>query len=213
MDAQTLYTEKADAYVSFSSRFSHRRGLTALLLAENLVRDGQRVLDAGCGAGLASFALLDALGRRGWRARKIDAFDLTPAMLERFAQTLHTRAIPDVELRQADVRDPAGLPPAWTGYDLILSVSMLEYVSREALAVVVRRLRERLAPAGRMLLVITRRNPITWIVVEKPWHAHSYTRAEFRAALSAAGCDPVRFTHYGARFFWLSLANHVAIVG
>lgn len=213
MDAQTLYTEKADEYVSFSSRFSHRQGLTALLLAENLVSDGQRVLDAGCGAGLASLALLAALGRRGWRARKIDAFDLTPAMLERFARTLRTRAIPGVELRQADVRDPAGLPPAWTGYDLIMSVSMLEYVPRQELAVVLGRLRERLAPAGRMILVITRRNLITRIVVEKPWHAHSYTRAEFGAALSAAGCHHVRFARYPARFFWLSLANHVAIVG
>jgi cyclopropane fatty-acyl-phospholipid synthase-like methyltransferase len=109
------------------------------------------------------------------------------------------------------VLDLAALPTTWTGYDLIISVSMLEYVPRAELAFAMRRLRERLAPDGQMLIVITRRNPITRLVIEKPWHAQRYTRAEFGAALGAAGCTDVRFTRFPARYFCLSLSNHVAL--
>lgn len=212
MDAQTLYTQKVDDYISFVSAFSHQQGIAALLLAQGLLRDGMRVLDAGCGTGFSSLAVLDALGRRGLSVRKIDAFDLTPAMLARFEQTVRTRGLTNVELRQASVLNLAALPPTWTGYDLIISVSMLEYVPRTELPTALRELRARLAPGGQMVIVITRRNPITRLVIEKPWHARRYTRTEFGAALAAADCNEVRFTRFPARYFCLSLSNHVAVV-
>jgi SAM-dependent methyltransferase len=211
MDPKTLYTTRADEYVSFATGFSHQQGITALLLAHDLLRDDARVLDAGCGTGFATLALLDGLARRGFRAQKIDGFDLTPKMLERFARTIRARALRDIELRQGDASHPASLPAAWTGYDLILSVSMLEYVRRDILPRVLRGLRERLAPAGRMIIVITRKNPITSLLIERTWHAQRYSRSELAGVLSAAGWTDFHFTRYPARYFWLNLSNHVVI--
>ncbi|HEY0945445.1 MAG TPA: class I SAM-dependent methyltransferase [Opitutaceae bacterium] len=211
MDPHRLYTEKADTYVSFASRFSHQQGITALLLAHGLLRDGMRILDAGCGTGFATLATLDGLAHRGFTARKIDAFDLTPRMLERFEQTIRSRQLSGIELRQADVRRLDTLPPGWTGYDLIVSVSMLEYVPLDALPGALRALRTRLAPGGRFVFVITRRNPITAALIEKPWHAHRYSRPQLADACAAAGWHDVRFAGYPARYFWLNLSNHVVI--
>jgi SAM-dependent methyltransferase len=210
-DPQSLYTGRVDRYVSFVSTFSHQQGISALLLAENLVRDEMRVLDAGCGTGFATFALLDALRNRGCTAAKVDAFDLTPAMLDRFSETLRARGIATVDVRAGDVRDLAALPASWTGYDLIVSVSMLEYVPPRDLPSALRGLRDRLAPGGRMVIVITRRNPLTWLLIEKGWHAYRYTRRELTDALARAGLDEARFSRYPRRYFWLSLSNHVVI--
>jgi len=52
-----------------------------------------RILDAGCGTGITTLALLSALESRGVPAGAIDAFDLTPAMLERFRATLANSGI------------------------------------------------------------------------------------------------------------------------
>lgn len=69
------------------------RGIQALLRCSHLLRPGLRVLDAGCGYGVASFAFLEALKRKQLDYKSIDAFDLTPAMLSRFQKTLNTRNI------------------------------------------------------------------------------------------------------------------------
>ena len=91
------------------------------------------MLDAGCGFGMVTFALLDALQQRNFDYQRVDAFDLTPAMLARFRQTLETHRIPRVQLCQADVLALDTLPPSWTDYDLIVSASMLEYLPRQEL--------------------------------------------------------------------------------
>ena len=59
---------------------------------------GPRELDAGRGTGVVTLALRDAMLRRGIEKRTRHGFDLTPAMLERFPETLRTRAIEDVFL-------------------------------------------------------------------------------------------------------------------
>ncbi len=39
------------------------------------------MLDAGCGTGALTLALPEALRRKGFETKSLDAFDLTPAML------------------------------------------------------------------------------------------------------------------------------------
>jgi SAM-dependent methyltransferase len=211
IDPQTLYSRRLDAYVSFVSTFRHEAGLRALLDRSGLLRDGLRVLDAGCGTGFATFALLDTLARHRLAIDRIDAFDLTPAMLARFETRLRTRPEPRVALRQADVLQPSELPAAWTGYDLILSVSMLEYVPRAALSGALRSLLACLAPGGRLLVVITRRNPLTWLLIEKWWHAHRYTRRALAACVAEAGGTAPRFLAYPLRAAWLNCSNHLFV--
>lgn len=84
-----LYTKEMDRYSSFIIAFQSPQGIQAALLERsNLLCPGLRVLDAGCGFGVITFAFLEALQKRNLNYECIDAFDLTPAMLCRFKTTL-----------------------------------------------------------------------------------------------------------------------------
>jgi len=130
---QDLYTTGIDRYSSFINAFHSPQGIQALLRRSNLLRPGLRVLDAGCGFGMVTFAFLEALRGKTFDYKSIDAFDLTPAMLRRFQETMEARGITGVMLRQADVLALEILPASWTHYDLILSASMLEYLQKQNL--------------------------------------------------------------------------------
>ena len=85
------------------------------------------------------------------------AFDLTPAMLEHFRASLARRGIEGVATARADVLALESLPRDWTGYDLVVTASMLEYVPRGRFAEALAGLRARLREGGRLVLFITRR--------------------------------------------------------
>ncbi len=61
---QELYTKGIDRYSSFISAFQSPQGIQALLQRSDLLRAGLRVLDAGCGFGVVTFAFLQALGQK-----------------------------------------------------------------------------------------------------------------------------------------------------
>lgn len=206
---QGLYTTAIDRYSSFIAAFQSRQGIQALLGSSPVLRTGLRVLDAGCGFGMATFALIEVLRQRNLGYRSIDAFDLTPAMLCRFQETLEARGITRVQLRQADVLALETLPSSWTNYDLILSTSMLEYLPKQDLPRALKGLRARLAPNGYALVMITRKTPETKILIEWWWHAQRYTKYELLRALEEAGFrDPV-FRRFPWRYFWLNRGSYV----
>lgn len=207
-----LYTKRLGAYAAFVGLFRSREGLRALLAKDTeILRPRMRVLDAGCGFGLATFALLDAARQCNIEAPSVDAFDLTPAMLDRFRDKLAARPDARVALRQADVMASDGLPPSWTGYDLVLSTSMLEYLPRPALPRVLANLRTRLSDQGRILVMITRKSPEAKWLVERGWHAARYDRADLRAGFADAGFHDLRFVRFPLRYGWLNRANHVVV--
>lgn len=206
---QELYTKRIDGYSSFIATFQSPQGMQALLRRSPLLRPGLRVLDAGCGFGMVTFAFLEALREKNLDYKTIDAFDLTPAMLARFRSELETCGIPRVQLQQADVLALETLPPSWTNYDLILSASMLEYLPKQDVPRALRGLRARLAPNGHILVVITRKTPETKVLIEWWWHAERYTKDELLRTLAVAGFrDPV-FRPFPWRYFWLNRANYV----
>src|SRR6516225_3243445 len=127
---QELYTRRIDRYRSLIAAFQSPQAMHVLLRRSHLLRAGLRVLDAGCGFGMVTFALLEAMRERNLDYKTIDAFDLTPAMLARFHDDLETRGVNGVQLQQADVLALETLPPSWTNYDLIISASMLEYLPK-----------------------------------------------------------------------------------
>ena len=164
---QRLYTEKLNAYRSFISIFRSQAAIRALLESSALLRPKLRVLDAGAGSGTATFALLDALHHRGMEAEAIEAFDLTPAMLARFQAELDSRGVTQVHLKQANVLElDQQLPLSWSNYDLIVATSMLEYVPRPHPSQALSVLGARLARRGILLVVITRKNWITRVLIE-----------------------------------------------
>ncbi len=208
-DIQGLYTAGIDRYSSFIAAFQSRRGVQALLESLPVLHSGLRVLDAGCGFGMATFALLDALRRRNLPYKRIDAFDLTPAMLARFEESLRSQSIAGVEFRQANVLTLETLPSSWTDYDLILSTSMLEYLPKPDLPRALIRLRERLAPDGHLIAMITRRTPETKLLIEWWWRAERYTKGELLTAFHTAGFHHLVFHRFSWRYFWLNRGSYV----
>jgi len=206
---QELYTRRIDRYGSFIAAFQSFQGLQSLLRRSHLLRAGLRVLDAGCGFGMVTFALLEALRERNLDYETIDAFDLTPAMLARFHSELEIRGVTRVQLQQADVLALKTLPSSWTNYDLIISASMLEYLPKQDFPRALAGLSARLTPGGHILVMITRKTPETKILIDWWWHAGRYTKKELLRAFAEAGFRNAAFERYPWRYFWLNRANYV----
>ena len=208
-DVEELYTRRIDSYESFITFFRTSQGLRALLHHSDLLRPDLRVLDAGCGFGTETFALIDALRAKNLRWEIIDAFDLTAAMLERFGRKIDERGAERIRIQRADVLQLQTLPPSWRNYDLVLSTSMLEYLRKQDLARALTGLRELMAPDGRIMVMITRRTPEAKILIEWGWKAQSYSKAELVQRFEAAGLQNLRFLRFPLRYTWLNRANYV----
>jgi cyclopropane-fatty-acyl-phospholipid synthase len=105
-------------------------------------RDGQSVLEIGCGWG----ALACALTRRG---AKVTGLTLSPSQLA-FARARVEREglAPQVDLRLEDYRDARG------AYDRIVSIEMIEAVGEKYWPVYFSALRDRLRPGGEAVLQV-----------------------------------------------------------
>jgi ubiquinone/menaquinone biosynthesis C-methylase UbiE len=210
---QRYFTSQAATYDRFIWLVRYPQGLRAFFRRSPLLRRELAVLDAGCGTGALTLAVRHALAERGLTPASFHAFDLTPAMLERLRARLLADAIHDVELRQADVLRLETLPADWTGYDLIVSASMLEYVPRERLAEALGGLRSRLKPEGRFVLFITKNNWLMQPLIGRWWRSNLYTAAEVRAALGQAGFTDVAFHVFPGPFRYLDIWGHIAEAG
>src|SRR5205823_1637653 len=125
-DARQLFTRRPDVYARFIRAVHYPPGLRAFWRASPLLHPGLRVLEAGCGTGALTFALWDAAMERGIRLDAFDAFDLTPAMLDRLRASLRRRRSRRVGCPRCVLHLDA-LPDDWRNYDLVVSASMLEY--------------------------------------------------------------------------------------
>jgi ubiquinone/menaquinone biosynthesis C-methylase UbiE len=208
-DPRQLFTEKHGSYVRFIRAVRYPQGLLAFFRSSPLLQSGLRVLEAGCGTGVLSLALRDALARNSLTAETLDAFDLTPAMLDRFRATLERRGIGDVHLTEANVLELNALPASWSGYDLVASASMLEYVPRNRFVDALRGLRERLKEGGTFVLFMTRRNPLTRLLIGRWWQSNLYTAAELTEAFGRAGFATLVFRSFPTAARHLSLWGHI----
>ena len=141
----------------------------------------------------------------------LQGFDLTPKMLEGFRQTLRTRAIEGVNVRQADVLRLETLPADWNDFDLIVSSAMLEYLPRESLVDALSNLRTRLNEVGSVLLFITRRNWLTRPLIGRWWDANLYEAAELKESFRLAGFSTITFEKFPFPYQHLSLWGHVIV--
>jgi ubiquinone/menaquinone biosynthesis C-methylase UbiE len=211
-NAQTLYTERKRAYALWTAFFRQEQAIGALLNRADILRPNLRILDAGCGSGAATFALVSELRKRGCRYGSIDAFDLTQPMLEMFRARLEEEHVSAVRLREANVLNlDTDLPESWMSYDLIVAISVLEYVPPDQLSSALAALRRRLAPDGTLVAVITRKNPISTLMIEWAWSAHAFTAYELRTAFRNAGLTAIQFRRFPLGYFWMNMTNHVVV--
>jgi len=208
-DPVRLYSDRGASYLRFVRLMRYPEGIRAYLIHSPLLRSGLRVLDAGCGTGIVTLALRYALLRRGLVPGPLHAFDLTPAMLERFRATIEQREIQGIELAQADVLDLTRLPPSWSNYDLIVSASMLEYLPRPRLSAALSGLRSLLKEGGSFVLFITRRNCLTRPLIGRWWHSNLYKKSELDQAFFEARFASVAFRQFPVRFRYLALWGYI----
>jgi cyclopropane fatty-acyl-phospholipid synthase-like methyltransferase len=204
-----LFTERAGSYLRFIRSVGYPLAIRAYFERCRFLRSGLRILDAGCGTGVVSLGLRGALLLHGFTVGGIDAFDLTPAMLDRFRQTLERRGIADVRLAEANVLELDRLPTTWNRYDLVVSASMLEYIPRERLPAALSGLRARLNRTGAMVLFITKRNWLMKPLIGRWWRAKLYTQPELHAAFRQAGFSYISFRHFPLLYRIFDVWGHI----
>ncbi|MEW6732858.1 MAG: class I SAM-dependent methyltransferase [Acidobacteriota bacterium] len=208
-EPKKLYSAKADLYVRFISAFLYPQGLQAFFTSVDWLRTNFRILDAGCGTGVVTFAVLKALHCHGYEFDYIHGFDLTFAMLERFRNRLEQQEIKKVELYQANVLELEQLPLDWTGYDLIVSAGMLEYIPKDKFPETLASLRSRLSAGGRFILFMTRQNWLTGLLIGRLWESNLYSRPELVKAFAQAGFSEVSLKKFPLNYGWLNLWGYI----
>lgn len=206
-----LYTRRLGVYAAFVGFFRSQHGVRAMLKRANVIQPDMAVLDAGCGFGLASLALLEAMESSNLTCARMQAFDLTPAMLSRFREHLTSHPEFQVETRECDVMAMQALPASWNNYDLVISTSMLEYLPRHDLAHALANLRARIVSGGHIFVMMTRKTIEAKLLIEMGWQAQRYSRSELRAAFAQAGFVNQQFIPFPMRYAWMARANHVVV--
>jgi len=109
------------------------------------VREGERVLDAGCGTGTLAIEAKRRVGSRGLVA----GVDASAEMIAR-ARAKAAKARVDVDLKIAAAES---LPWANASFDVAFCSLMLHHLPRDTRARCLREIRRVLTPGGRLLII------------------------------------------------------------
>ncbi|RSK24506.1 class I SAM-dependent methyltransferase [Hymenobacter metallilatus] len=209
--ARKLYSSRTNLYDLMIRLLGYPQGLTRFFEEADFLQPGMNVLDAGCGSGAATLALHAALNRRNLLPARFNAFDLTPMMLSRFWKALDKHPVAGIQLVVADVLITRTLPTTWRNYDLIVSSAMLEYVPKPDLPLALRGLWVRLHWQGRLVVFISRQNPVMVPFIQKWWKANLYSKSELRTAFQEAGFAHVDFTAFPGPSGYLNAWGHIVV--
>ncbi len=176
----------AQAYLSSGV---HAQGADLQRLSRLLDKGSQaHVLDLGCGAGHAAFALAQSGAR-------VTAYDLSPQMLALVAGESVRRDLPNITTRQGVAEQ---LPFADASFDLVATRFSAHHWSDVGAAMA--EVRRVLKPGGKLVVidVVASENPLldtllqTVEVLRDASHIRDYRVSEWQAMLQEAGFAPAR---------------------
>src|SRR5262245_36286316 len=114
--------QKASGYERLMGRWSRRLAVPFIEFAG--VKDGERIIDVGCGTGSLTFALPEAAN-----VAEIAAIDYAPVFVE---EAVRRNNDPRISIRQADA---CALPFVDATFDRALSLLVLHFVPETAKAI------------------------------------------------------------------------------
>ncbi len=146
------YDRVADVYLHWRERTPKQRITTYLDRVTELLPNGARVLDLGCGGGVYS----------GYLAGR---FDVIGVDISAGQVALARELVPGATFLRGDISSLAVRPGT---FDAIIAVYSIIHVPREEHEPLLQRLYELLRPAGRLLAVLGRDD---WVGRESDWLA------------------------------------------
>lgn len=174
---QKYYSWRATNYDAGAS-FEIEHHAEALRMAA--IQEGQHVLDVGCGTGRGTVGLAQAVGPQG----KVDALDLTEAMLEQAHIKLDRLGLKDrVALKQGNARE---LPYPDETFDLVYNGYMFDLIPLDGFLPILKEMARVLKPPGKLVLVN----------MSKPDERKTFYEKIYEKGWAVMPCRPVLMSPY-----------------
>lgn len=174
---QKYYSWRATNYDAGAS-FEIEHHAEALRMAA--IQAGQHVLDVGCGTGRGTVGLAQAVGPQG----KVDALDLTEAMLEQAHIKLDRLGLKDrVALKQGNARE---LPYPDETFDLVYNGYMFDLIPLDGFLPILKEMARVLKPPGKLVLVN----------MSKPDERKTFYEKIYEKGWAVMPCRPVLMSPY-----------------
>jgi len=150
------------------------------VIAKADIKEGYRVLDAGCGPGTILIKAGEQVGGGG----RVYGIDLSPKMLQQARKGVESKGMGDrIQLIKADIHYP--LPFSDDSFDIVISTYVFDLIDTPYISKVLRHLVQVLKPGGKMVLA-------NWTFGEGEHKVSSDIYAEVYQNIKVKfGCRPV----------------------
>ena len=174
---QKYYSWRASNYDAGAS-FEIEHHAEALRLAD--IREGQHILDVGCGTGRGTVGLAQGVGPHG----RVDALDLTEAMLAQARTKLAALGLIDrVFLKQGNAMQ---LPYPDESFDLVYNGYMFDLIPLDGFLPILKQMARVLKPGGKLVLVN----------MSKPDERKTFYERIYEKGWAIMPCRPVLMSSY-----------------
>lgn len=183
--AQQLYSTRWRFYVAMIALIGHRRSLKRFFKKRNILTDGMKIVDAGCGSGALMRSLWELAQEQDLTDVHFLGFDLTPEMLDQSQKWIDDTHATHVHLSQADLMN-LPLTDDLRQADLLVTAGMLEYIPKDQFVEALRHLRGLLKNDGRLFVFVSRTGFHNELLVGHLWHANLYSQQDLLASFQEA---------------------------